>query len=124
MSQMPTTAQRPVRRRTLRPEVSAMRAPHALLADAEPAAQDGRVAQLAAAGFRVSLARTGFETIVKASCQVPDLILLGGLPDMNATETTHLLATCPVTSHIPIIQLTPGRRVPSRTLVQLRRAVG
>lgn len=101
-----------------------MRAPHALLADAEPAAQDGRVAELAAAGFRVSLARTGFEAIVKASCQVPDLILLGGLPDMDASETTQLLTTCPVTSHIPIVQLTPGRRVPSRTLVQLRRAVG
>jgi CheY-like chemotaxis protein len=121
---MPTTARRPVRSRTLRPEVSAMRAPHALLADAELASQDGRVAELIAAGFRVSLARTGFEAIVKASCQVPDLILLGGLADMNATETTQLLATCPVTAHIPIIQLTPGRRVPSRRLVQLRRAVG
>jgi CheY-like chemotaxis protein len=120
---MPTTARRPVRRRTPRPADS-LRAPHALLADAEPDAQDGRVAQLAAAGFRVSLARTGFETIVKASCQVPDLILLGGLPDMDVTATTQLLATCPVTAHIPIVQLAPGRGVPSRTLVQLRRAVG
>jgi CheY-like chemotaxis protein len=124
MSQMPTMARRPVRRRTLRPDVSALRAPHALLADAEPASQDRRVTELIAAGFQVSLARTGFEAIVKASCQVPDLILLGALPDMNATDTTQLLATCPVTSHIPIIQLAPGRRVPSRTLVQLRRAVG
>jgi DNA-binding response OmpR family regulator len=124
MSQMPTTARRPVRGRTLRPAVNALRALHALLADAEPAAQEGRVAELAAAGFRVSLARTAFEAIVKASCQVPDLIVLGGLPDMDATETSQLLSTCPVTSHIPIIQLTPGRRVPARALVQLRRAVG
>ena len=123
MTRMPTTARRPVRRRTIPVNTSVpTRAPHALLADAD-GEQDGRVSELAAAGFRVSLARTAFEAIVKASCHVPDLILLGGLPDMDAAETTHLLGTCPVTAHIPIVRLTPGRRVPSRTLLQLRRAV-
>lgn len=119
MSDMPTTARKPVRQRT--PAKAA--APHALLADSEPMARQGRVAELARAGFRVSLARTGFEAIVKASCHLPDLILLGGLSDLEAAETSRLLATCPVTSHIPIIQLVPGRKVPARTLLQVRRAV-
>jgi CheY-like chemotaxis protein len=119
MSEMPTKARRAVRKRTVSRMASAL---HALLADAEAPNLKDRVAELAAAGFRVSLARTAFEAIVKASCQVPDLILLGGLPDMDAAETTQLLTTCPVTAHIPIIHLAPGRRVPSRALLQLRRA--
>jgi response regulator RpfG family c-di-GMP phosphodiesterase len=54
---------------------------------------------------------------VKASCHVPDVILLDdSLADMNATETGELLTTCPVTAHIPIYRLTPGRRVPRKVL--------
>ena len=76
-----------------------------------------------AAGFRVSVARTGFEAIVKASCLVPDLILLDDLlPDIGSSETGRLLTTCPVTSHIPIVRLLPGRRVPRRMLMRLRGA--
>ena len=74
------------------------------------------------AGFRVSVARTGFEAIVKASCQVPDLILLDdSLTDIEATETGRLLTTCPVTSHIPVVRLLHGRGLPQRMLSRLRR---
>ena len=97
-------------------------APHVLVADGNATTRHARETQLRDAGFRVSLARTGFEAIVKASCHVPDLILLdSSLGDLEAAETTRLLGTCPVTAHIPIIQLTRGRRVPRRVLNDLRR---
>jgi response regulator RpfG family c-di-GMP phosphodiesterase len=90
---------------------------HVLIADNNARTLAARAAQLAAAGLRVSLAHTAFEAIVKASCYVPDFILLdASLGDMNATETGQLLTTCPVTAHIPIFRLTPGRRVPRRVL--------
>lgn len=81
-----------------------------------------RESQMRAAGFRVSVARTGFEAIVKASYHVPDLILLDdSLTDIEAAEIGRLLATCPVTAHIPIVRLSRGRRVPRRLLTDLRR---
>lgn len=81
-----------------------------------------RESQMRAAGFRVSVARTGFEAIVKASYHVPDLILLDdSLTDIEAAETGRLLATCPMTAHIPIVRLSRGRRVPRRLLTDLRR---
>jgi CheY-like chemotaxis protein len=92
-------------------------AAHVLIADANARTLAARAEQLLAAGLRVSLAHTSFEAIVKASCYVPDLILLDrSLADLNAAETGALLTTCPVTAHIPIVQLTPGRRVPQRVL--------
>lgn len=102
---------------------AATTAMHVLLADGDGATRERREAQLRAAGFRVSVARTGFEAIVKASCQVPDLILVdGGLTGMESAATCRLLATCPVTAHIPIVQLAAGRAVPHRTLERLRRS--
>jgi CheY-like chemotaxis protein len=90
---------------------------HVLIADANARTLAERSAQLLAAGLRVSMAHTSFEAIVKASCHVPDVILLDdSLADMNATETGELLTTCPVTAHIPIYRLTPGRRVPRKVL--------
>jgi CheY-like chemotaxis protein len=97
--------------------------PHVLVADSRPATRDAREAQLKAAGFRVTTARTGFEAIVKASCHVPDLILLDdSLTDMDAGEARRLITTCPMTEHIPIICMTPRRRLPGRVLARLRRA--
>ena len=122
MSQLPTTARATVHRPTA--AATPVVAPLALLADANAASQELRTSQLRAAGFRVAIARTGFEAIVKASCHVPDLILIGTLADIDPNETGRLLTTCPVTSQIPVVHLTPGRRVPSRTLTQLRRAAG
>jgi CheY-like chemotaxis protein len=98
---------------------------HVLLADSDDETRGRRETQLRDQGFRVSLARTGFEAIVKASCQVPDLILVDrSLPDIEAAETCRLLTTCPVTSHIPVVQIAAGRAVPQRTLARLRRLLG
>jgi DNA-binding response OmpR family regulator len=97
-------------------------AAHVLIADANARTLAACAAQLLAAGLRVSLAHTSFAAIVKASCHVPDLILLDrSLGDLNAAETGALLTTCPVTAHIPIVHLTPGRRVPQRVLAAARR---
>lgn len=97
-------------------------APHVLIADGDETSRSVRETQLRAAGVRVSVARTGFEAIVKASCQVPDLILLDeSLRDIETAETARLLQTCPVTAHIAIVRLAHGRRVPRRVLSGLSR---
>jgi CheY-like chemotaxis protein len=99
---------------------------HVLIADANARTLATRVEQLNAAGLRVSIARTSFEAIVKATCNVPDVILLDGSLDtasegINTAETLQMLTICPMTSHIPIYRLTPGRRVPQRILSVTRR---
>ena len=95
---------------------------HVLIADTNARTLAARAEQLLAAGLKVSRARTSFEAIVKASCHVPDFILLdGSLRELNAADTLQLLTTCPVTAHIPIFRLSPGRRVPRRVL---ERALG
>jgi CheY-like chemotaxis protein len=98
---------------------------HVLVADGEATSREPLVSELRSAGFRVSIARTGFEAIVKASCHLPDLILLDEhLPDMGASDTGRLITTCPVTSHIPIVRVRSGRRLPKSVFRQLnRRAV-
>jgi CheY-like chemotaxis protein len=97
-------------------------APHVLIADGDAATRGEREAQLRAAGARVSVARTGFEAIVKASCQMPDVILLdNSLTHIEAAETARLLRTCPSTAHIAIVRLAHGRRVPRRVLSGLSR---
>jgi CheY-like chemotaxis protein len=93
------------------------KAAHVLIADTNARTLSARAEQLLAAGLRVSRARTSFEAIVKASWHVPDFILLdGSLRELNAADTLQLLTTCPVTAHIPIFRLSPGRRVPRRVL--------
>lgn len=97
--------------------VTSPQATHVLIADTNARTLAARAEQLLAAGLRVSRARTSFEAIVKASCHVPDFILLdGSLRELNAADTLQLLTTCPVTAHIPIFRLAPGRRVPRRVL--------
>lgn len=97
---------------------------HVLIADSNAASRQRRQSQLEAAGFRVSVARTGFEAIVKASCHVPDLILIDdSLEDIEADETGRLITTCPVTAHIPIVRMARGRRVPARVFARIRSAV-
>jgi CheY-like chemotaxis protein len=96
---------------------------HVLVAGSNARTRDARERQLRSAGHRVSLARTSFEAIVKACCQMPDLILLDiDLSDIDATETGQLLTTCPLTAHIPVVRLLPGRRIPHRILSGLDRA--
>ena len=111
--------------RTSIDETGTAGAGHVLVADGDARSRDRRQSQLLAAGFRVSLARTGFEAIVKASCEVPDLILIDeALADIEAAETGRLITTCPVTAHIPIVTIPAGRRVPPRVFTRLRRAAG
>lgn len=105
------------------PKHADLPAPHVLIADGDMASRADREAQLRATGARVSVARTGFEAIVKASCQVPDLILLDeSLGDIEPAEIARLLRTCPVTAHIAVIRLAQGRRLPRRLLSGLTRA--
>jgi PleD family two-component response regulator len=90
--------------------------PVVLIADANPASRLRRARQLEARGFEVAFARTSFEAIVKASCHLPDYIVVDeslGEEDI-VSVTTMLLATCPATSHIPVVRLGPGRRLPTR----------
>jgi len=102
----------------------AIAAPHVLIADGNDESRSVRESQLRAAGIRVSVARTGFEAIVKASCHVPDLILLDdSLKDIEPAETTRLLKTCPVTAHIAIVRLPHRRRLPRRLLSAVSRGL-
>ena len=94
--------------------------PHVLVAVPDADARAARETQLASAGFRVSVARTGFETIVKASCHMPDLIVLdASLGREEIAETMQLLLTCPLTSHIPVVRVATRRSLPRRILAQL-----
>ena len=95
---------------------------HILIADPNEQSRDRRRSKLRESGYDVTVARTGFEAIVKASCHVPDLVLLdGALGDIEVSETARLLATCPVTAHIPVVRLGTGRRLLQRVLTHLRR---
>jgi CheY-like chemotaxis protein len=115
MSELQTAA--PELATTLSSAATAVALPLVLVADADGDSRVRRARQLQSRGFRVSIARTAFETIVKASCHVPDLILVdASLGDTDVQETTHLLAMCPATAHIPVVRLTPGRRIPARLL--------
>ena len=93
---------------------TSMALPLVLIADANGRSRVRRAQQLEDRGFRVTVARTGFETIVKASCHLPDIILVGSLGDQDVEETTELLSTCPATAHIPIVRLEYGGRLPRR----------
>jgi CheY-like chemotaxis protein len=96
--------------------------PLVLIADADKRSRLRRARQMEIRGFRVAVARTPFEAIVKASCHLPDLILVdASLGDDGAQETSELLSTCPATAHIPIVRLTPGRRLTSRVLAAVAR---
>lgn len=95
--------------------------PLVLIADADPRSRLRRMHQLELRGFRVAVARTSFEAIVKASCRLPDLILVDtSLGDPGARETTELLSTCPATAHIPIVRLSQGRPLPKRVFAVAR----
>jgi PleD family two-component response regulator len=58
-------------------------------------------------GVRVTTARTGFEALVKATCYVPELIVIQeGLvanEGVDGTVAQQLLRICPATAHIPVI---------------------
>ena len=122
MSQMPTSARATVALSTPRLATAAGHTPHVLIADADPESRQEREQHLRAAGARVLTARTGFEAIVKASCQLPDLIVLDeSLGETEVAETARLLTICPMTAQTPVLCLRTRRRVPLRVLAGLRR---
>lgn len=95
--------------------------PLVLVADPDGRSRERRADQLLARGFRIAQARTSFETIVKAACLLPDLIVMSAtLADPNCGEPAELLSTCPSTAHIPIVRLPAGRRVPPRVFALAR----
>lgn len=95
------------------PRKRALLTPLVLIADADADSRVRRARQLERRGFRVSFAKTAFETIVKASCHVPDAIVLDeSLGDMQ--DAFDLISTCPATSHIPILRVKPGKPLPKR----------
>ena len=59
------------------------------------------------AGLRVTTARTGFEALVKATCYIPELVViqegLAGAEGVDGTVAQQLLRVCPATAHIPVI---------------------
>ena len=88
------------------PIASSIALPLVLIADADTASRTDRTRHFEGRGYRVSVSRTPFETIVKASCHLPDLIVIDpSLGEDGVSETTELLATCPATAHIPIVRL-------------------
>jgi CheY-like chemotaxis protein len=106
------------------PSMGELSPAHVLIVDGNASSREDRLAELRASGLRVSSARTGFEAIVKASCQVPDVILIDeSLPDMEAAEAGRLITTCPVTAHIPVIEFDGAGALPPRLLAILRQSV-
>jgi|SRR5690349_9557005 len=89
-----------------------MALPLVLVADADAESRARRTRQLEGRGFRVAVARTPFEAIVKASCHLPDLILVDASLEEGADHASDLLSTCPATAHIPIVRL--RGRLPAR----------
>ena len=122
MSQMPTSARAAVAPVTAGRTSPGGYTPHVLVAAASPLSRQHREQHLKAAGARVVTARTGFEAIVKASCQMPDLIVLDeSLGEEEVAETARLLTICPVTAQTPVLCLREQRKVPLRILAALRR---
>jgi PleD family two-component response regulator len=94
-------------------ESAAIAVPLVLVADANRASRTRRARQLEQRGYRVCVSRTPFETIVKASCHLPDVILVdASLGEGDIESTTALLSTCPATAHIPLVRLAAGQRLP------------
>ncbi|HEX6974636.1 MAG TPA: hypothetical protein VF147_09550 [Vicinamibacterales bacterium] len=121
MSHSETTATPLVR--DLTDQAGTESAPHVLVAGQDERSCARRRVQLRESGYLVTIARTSFAAIVKACCHLPDLVVLdGSLGRTEVQETARLLATCPVTAHIPVVQIGAGRRVPQRVLTQLQRA--
>src|SRR4029453_4446204 len=123
MSQMPTSARAAVGSMTPRSS-SPGHTPHVLVADANPASRQEREQHLKGAGARVVTARTGFEAIVKASCQMPDLIVLDeSLGDVEVAETARLLTIRPVTRKSGVPVSPPRGRGPLGAPAALRRRI-
>lgn len=67
------------------------------------------------AGLRVTTARTGFEALVKATCYVPEVVVIQeGLvaeEGVDGAVAEQLLRVCPATAHIPVISCAALRTI-------------
>lgn len=78
-----------------------------LVADDDPSIQELIQLSLEAHGYRVIVASTGREAILKALSERPDLIILDILmPELDGYEIMRLLKSNEETKNIPIIVLT------------------
>jgi CheY-like chemotaxis protein len=93
------------------PAASHAESPHTiplvLLVANESAELDACALLLHQAGLRVTTARTGFEALVKATCSIPELVViqegLAAAEGVDGTVAEQLLRVCPATAHIPVI---------------------
>lgn len=87
--------------------------PLVLVADADALSRTRRARQLMRRGFRVCLAKTPFEAIVKACCYVPEAVVVDeSLGDSGVQDVMDLLSTCTATAHIRLLRVKPGGRLP------------
>lgn len=115
MSELPTVAAETTE---LAP-ATAVLMPLVLVADADALSRARRVRQLKRRGFRVSVARTPFEAIVKACCYVPAAIVIDdSLGDAGVLDVMDLLSTCTATAHIRLLRVKSGTRLP-RTIARV-----
>ena len=71
--------------------------------------------RLTRAGFEVTIAMNGAETVEEAKTLLPDLIVMDlNLPGLDGWEATRRLKNQPETKHIPIIVLTADSTQKSR----------
>ncbi len=70
---------------------------------------------LTQAGLRVTTARTGFEALVKATCYIPELVViqegLAAAEGVDGTVAEQLMRVCPATAHIPVISCSALRSI-------------
>ena len=97
------SSQVPARKRVIAKARQRETPPHILLADGNLTRREQYRVELIAAGFRVSVAATGFETVVKASYHLPDAVVIGDwLEGLDGSESARLIAMCPATAQIPV----------------------
>ena len=71
--------------------------------------------RLTRAGFEVTIAMNGAQTVEEAKMLLPDLIVMDlNLPGLDGWEATRRLKNQPETKHIPIIVLTADSTQKSR----------
>jgi len=80
--------------------------PRVLVVDDNPASLYSTSRVLSAAGFSVSAASTGTETLARCAMHAPDLVLLDiNLPDFDGFEVCRRLRSSPPTERLPVIHL-------------------
>ena len=104
MSELPTRSRGPARI-TAEP-LDRTAAPHVLIADRNPVSRAARERQLLGSGFRVSVARTGFEALKLIDCCPVDLVVLDLLlPGVDGFTVREELAAHPGTTDADMLEL-------------------